>query len=207
MKHVPKQIIIGEITEYESFKQIKLGSEYAPYFISSCGRIFSVNNNSADKKYKGAKELKTRIRKDGYRDIRITYNSKKYTLLLHVLVAQVFVKNDRPKKYSVVNHLDGDKDNNLYLNLEWTTHSENTLHALRNGLFNHAKGEQVGTSIYSEDQIIEVCEMIMQNISIKDISNHTGIHIIALSKMFYINVYCFILYVIMTFPIMVMEKT
>ena len=34
-----------------------------------------------------------------------------------------------------VNHIDGDKQNNHYLNLEWCNHAENQHHARRNGLF------------------------------------------------------------------------
>lgn len=188
MQHTPKQIIIHEQTEYERFKQIKINNEYVPYFISSCGRIFSINSNS-NKKYTGLRELKTRTRKDGYCEIRITYNNKKYNFLLHVLVANAFIKNKNPNKFKVVNHLDGDKMNNLYLNLEWTNHSGNTNHALKNGLFIHAKGEQVGGSKYTEEEIITVCEMIQQNISLKDIANRTGLTYNTITNILYKRVW------------------
>ena len=184
MKDVPKKVIIHEETEYEKFKQIKLDGEYAPYFISSCGRLFSINKNS-NQINNPIRELKTRLRNDGYYDISITYNSKKHMLLIHVLVASAFVKNEKPKKYKVVNHLDGDKGNNLYLNLEWTTYSGNTIHALKTGLFKHAKGEQVGGSKYTEDEIIKVCELLEQNISIKDISNKLGMNYSSIANLLY----------------------
>lgn len=165
MKDIPKIIIIHDIIEYEKFKQIKINGTFSPYLISSCGRIFSINN-----KHKKAHELKTRTRNDGYVDIRITYKSIKYNFLIHILVALYFVKNKNITKNIVVNHKDGIKSNNGYWNLEWTTHSENTIHAINHGLFNHVKGDKVKSSKYTENEIIEVCELILQNFSLKDIS-------------------------------------
>lgn len=46
---------------------------------------------------------------------------------LHRLVAALFVPN--PLLNNVVNHIDGDTRNNAARNLEWCTHSQNTLHA------------------------------------------------------------------------------
>lgn len=51
---------------------------------------------------------------------------------LHRIVAQIFVSNTENKP--VVNHIDGNKDNNFSDNLEWVTKSENTKHAHDNGL-------------------------------------------------------------------------
>lgn len=48
------------------------------------------------------------------------------------MVACTFLPNDLNKEQ--VNHIDGDKANNCLKNLEWTTQSENQLHAHRTGL-------------------------------------------------------------------------
>lgn len=50
----------------------------------------------------------------------------------HRLVAEYFV--DKVDGKNIINHKDGNKINNNYLNLEWCTYSENTLHAIRLGL-------------------------------------------------------------------------
>ena len=54
----------------------------------------------------------------------------------HRLVAKVFLP--RSKDNDEVNHLDGDKNNNHYSNLEWTNRSENMKHAFRLGLHTNA---------------------------------------------------------------------
>ena len=67
----------------------------------------------------------------GYRRITL-YTPVKKRFFIHRLVALHFCEG-----YSeglVVNHKDGNKQNNNYTNLEWVTRSENDLHAYRMNL-------------------------------------------------------------------------
>ena len=56
----------------------------------------------------------------------------KRTFYVHRLVARYFCEGYQENL--VVNHIDGDKLNNHYTNLEWVTYKENTKHAFDTGL-------------------------------------------------------------------------
>lgn len=72
------------------------------------------------------------INQDGYKTVRMQINGNRKTFRIHRLVGEHFVPNiyNKPE----INHIDGDKLNNHFSNLEWCTHSENIKHAWNNGL-------------------------------------------------------------------------
>lgn len=53
---------------------------------------------------------------------------------IHRLVGEYFILNDNNEK-THINHIDGNKENNIHTNLEWVTPKENSLHAVNNHLF------------------------------------------------------------------------
>jgi len=67
---------------------------------------------------------------------RVYFNLKFMGITKSVLVNRVvalrFLPN--PDNLPVVNHIDGDKENNALLNLEWSTNSDNEKHAHQTGL-------------------------------------------------------------------------
>ena len=48
--------------------------------------------------------------------------------MIHRIVGQYFIPNDMNKPY--INHIDANRENNHYTNLEWVTPLENTLHGV-----------------------------------------------------------------------------
>lgn len=61
-------------------------------------------------------------------------NKKTHNVRIHRLVAEHFVENPDRSIFTQVDHLDCNKLNNYYKNLEWVTPLENTRRALKNGL-------------------------------------------------------------------------
>lgn len=69
---------------------------------------------------------------NGYKQVFISIQNRKYMRYVHRLVAECFLPN--PENLPEVNHKDGNKSNNNASNLEWCTRSQNILHALHAGL-------------------------------------------------------------------------
>lgn len=68
----------------------------------------------------------------GYYQICTRVNDKNKNIKIHKAIAETFIPN--PKNHRVVNHKDGNKQNNNVENLEWVTHKENSIHAIKLGL-------------------------------------------------------------------------
>ena len=68
----------------------------------------------------------------GYARVKLTRNKHHKSYLVHRLVAEHFLDNNFKKLF--VNHIDGEKLNNCFSNLEWVSAKENTDHAYRAGL-------------------------------------------------------------------------
>jgi hypothetical protein len=73
----------------------------------------------------------------GYRYITLSVNSVSKNYYVHILTATHFCNN--PLNLPEVNHLDGNKANNYYRNLEWTTKKGNMQHAKEIGLLIEGK--------------------------------------------------------------------
>ena len=100
------------------------------------------------------------------------------TMLVHRLVAQAFIPN--PENKPQVNHINGIKTCNWYRNLEWVTAKENAEHAWRIGLVNN-HGENQGNAKYSNAQIADVCKLLEEGKSYKEINMITGVDISVIS--------------------------
>lgn len=109
------------------------------YFISDCGDVFSFKSGKS-------KILKKRINQGGYHYVNLCKNGKYKSFCIHRLVGIYFV-DKYDENLNVLNHIDGNKLNNNYDNLEWCTLSYNTKEAIRLGLFKIRKGEE--SNLYS----------------------------------------------------------
>lgn len=94
-----------EIVDYEGL-----------YEVSSLGRVKSI---------KGILSIQRAT--NGYMLAPLWKNNIRDTRLVHRLVGMAFIPN--PDLLKEINHLDGNKENNVYWNLEWTTRSKNQKHS------------------------------------------------------------------------------
>lgn len=108
------------------------------YQISDHGRVKSLARTR-----KGAKNgickvseriMKPHTDKYGYLVIALSKNGKMKYFTIHRLVALMYRPNVFPMFTDQVNHIDGNKLNNHYTNLEWCSHEYNQREAVRLGL-------------------------------------------------------------------------
>ena len=123
------------------------------YVISNYGKLFV---------FASEKQKKTHQDKDGYFktsiQVLIADGSKRNsTYFIHRMVAFTFCKKDPGR--NLVNHIDGNKQNNYYKNLEWVTPAENTRHAILTGLQCNS-GVNCPSAIYSEELVRKICSML-----------------------------------------------
>lgn len=144
--------------------------------------LYSVSNNGEVKNNYRNSILAVTYNKDhknklGYKIVKlqIPYNRtkgeiKKYkTLYIHRLVAEYFIDNVENKK--CINHIDGNKHNNHYTNLEWVTYKENMTHSITNNL--HSKLFNTKLSIVQLDEAISL--VINNKYSTKDLMKYYGV--------------------------------
>lgn len=92
------------------------------YQISNKGRVFNL------KVFRQSK-LSNR---GGYMRTVLFKNGKRKNCSVHRLVAEAFIPN--PLNKPEINHINGNKNDNNVINLEWVTGKENINHAWNNGL-------------------------------------------------------------------------
>lgn len=112
------------------------------YQISNLGRVKSIDRmityRTGIKRFTRGKILTVSKNKLGYPQITLSKNDKEHSRRIHRLVAQAFLPN--PNNYKEVNHIDGNKSNNVVTNLEWCDRSHNMRHAIKMGLKKSRKG-------------------------------------------------------------------
>lgn len=120
---------------------------YTNYLVTEKGEVYSKHRK---------RFLKPDVNVDGYLIATLSKEGKTRKFRIHRLVAEAFIEN--PEDCPVVNHKDGDKQNNHKDNLEWTTVSGNTKHAFDTGLRNY--GEKSYQAKLTNKQVREICELI-----------------------------------------------
>ena len=108
------------------------------YYVSNLGRVKSIDkiihcSDGSTRHYRGKLITQTENR-CGYLYVYIGRPMDKFQLV-HRLVAQAFVKNNSDG--DCVNHINGNKKDNVYTNLEWCFQKDNVRHAIKTGLMEY----------------------------------------------------------------------
>ena len=161
------------------------------YCATADGDIYSLHSKRLLKPYQSIDKA------GGYLVVHVVDdNGKKKTVKVHRLIAMMFVGEVEGK--SQVNHIDGNKLNNMFSNLEWVSPSENSRHAVENNLRDPLKSnpnikvpkkEQVvlkelskGRAIYNSDDVHTICELLEEGYRICDVSRMTGFNLNAVKN-------------------------
>lgn len=94
----------------------------------------------------------------------------------HRLVAATFCTRVSELQTDV-NHIDGNKSNNYFRNLEWCTHQYNMVHAVQTGLLPPNLGEKNGMSKLTTEQVHQICELMEKRFQYRVILDMVGLEV------------------------------
>ena len=130
-----------DIVGFEGLYQI---SNYGN--VKSCKRL--VNSKSGSQRLVNEKLLSLGKDKDGYLMAILCQDATKKTVKIHRLVADAFI--DKINGKNLVNHIDSEKSNNLFSNLEWVSSLENNCHRKSKSKYS---SKYIGVSYHKRDKI------------------------------------------------------
>lgn len=154
---------IGQAERIYPAEEWRTVDEFPHYEVSSLGRVRSLDRvipyaDGRDRPMKGRVRKAVLSTGSGYPCLYLS-GAMRY---IHRLVASAFIPN--PDGKPQVNHIDGNRENNLVENLEWVDNSENNLHSYRAlgrvAAWAGKKGERhplsipvIGTSLHDGSEI------------------------------------------------------
>lgn len=127
------------------------------YIVTPYGEIYSIHFH---------RFLKKKTDRYGYSIVALTKNGKTQHIPVHRLVAKAYVPN--PLGKPCVNHIDEDKLNNHYTNLEWVTAAENDNFGTRSKRMAQSKSKKPVICLLPDGTVIHYS-------GVKDASRKTGI--------------------------------
>lgn len=125
------------------------------------------------------KKLKPTTTPYGYKSVCLYYGGKTKTFLVHRMVAELYIDNTDNK--TEVNHIDGNKLNNHFSNLEWVTKKENIQHFLTK-ISKRGIGEHPNSKLKFDDMLWIHEQITNGNIYQKDIAKKFNVHITTIQR-------------------------
>lgn len=100
------------------------------YECSNYGNIRSLTRKNNKNRIVYGQNLKPFLSPRGYFLIDLSKNGVGVTFSVHRIICKTF--NINLNNLKIINHIDGNKLNNHYLNLEWVSQQENICHFIKN---------------------------------------------------------------------------
>lgn len=143
------------------------------YLVSDRGEVFN----------KHGRKLKHFDNGRGYRIVSLRVDGKSRVYGVHRLVAMAYIPN--PEGLSDVDHIDGDRTNNVVENLRWLSHSDNIKHSYSSGRRDVA-GVNNANAKSDEWQVRKVCQMLEEGLTTKaQIAREVGVSRATVNNIFH----------------------
>lgn len=128
------------------------------YEVSDTGLVRSIDRSYYSKDgqfhfYKGKLKAILPNKNVKYLQVELYKNNKSHHRYVHRLVAEAFI--DNPENLPEVNHIDGNRQNNVVSNLEWVTRKGNVKHAITTGL-------KIYKNRISEEDFLKILDKVIQ---------------------------------------------
>lgn len=136
------------------------------YYVNPCNR--GVYSGITNKLLKPVKD------RNGYIAYNIFIDNKRVYIGYHQMVALMFLPPPDDENKTEIDHLDCNKSNNDYRNLEWVTRAENVRRSFSNGCHKPRTGDNNNMVKYSDAQVIAVLQMLQAGNTIDQVHNITG---------------------------------
>lgn len=133
-------------------ERVRLIKDYPHYLVTDHGRVYSFFKN---------RFLESFTNKQGYMKVSLGGDNKR-AFRVHRLVAMCFIPN-RAKTRTQVNHIDHNKLNNHYSNLEWVTPAENIQGYLQFKGDNHGRTHR--DVFLTSEKVAEIKKLLKNGVS------------------------------------------
>lgn len=126
--------------------------------------MYEVSNYGRIRRKDTLKLIYPNVRGNGYAYVRLSLNEHCTSRIfsIHRLVAYHFCEGYCEKTTNIVNHKDGNKLNNFYVNLEWCTSKQNSQHAFDTGLHKIRYGDDANRHFVSSALVERICQMLVE---------------------------------------------
>lgn len=141
---------------------------------------YEISNYGSVRNVISGRELKALPLRKGYLSVNLSKNGKVKRFTIHRLVAKHFLYVTDPDSM-VVNHINGNKQDNNLGNLEWTTIKMNTIHAVETGLFK-IKGVDNPMSKLSEQDILDIRTLYKKGYYLREIAPQFNVSEVTISN-------------------------